>query len=723
MRRTVFRTCTLCEACCGLAFEVEGDRIVSVRPDEDDVLSHGYVCPKGIAIADVHDDPDRLRQPLCAHGRRRVRAGELGRGVRRSSAQRLDARSARAHGADAIAVYIGNPIVHNHGALHAARRLPASALGTRNCTSAGSQDTSPRFAASYYLYGSSLVDSGPGRRPHATTLLVRRRQPGGLATAASSRAPNMRGRLRAIRARGGKRRRRRSAAHRDGARGRRARRHPPRRRRGAAARDGAGAGRRAAASIARRSTASTRGWDGDRGGGSRRFTPERVAPHVGVAAADHRAPGARVRRRAVGGRVLARRRLQQRVRHARDLGDRSAEPRRRPARRRAAARCSRARRSTSSRCRAHDRRRRPRPLAQPRARPARDARRSARRRCSPRRSRRRAADRCARCVTFAGNPVLSTPNGRRLDAALGELDFMVVDRSLRERDDAPRRRDPAAGVEPRRGPRRPAVPELRRAQRRALVAAGRRARATASAPTGRSCSSSPSASAAAPTGTRWLDRASARRQALRLALDARTRMVDLLLRTGPLRRPLPAVVAAASTCKKLEAAPHGIDLGPLEPGVARRVFHRDRKSAPRRARRCSRALDALARDARAAAAPTDELLLIGRRELRTNNSWMHNVPRWSRAASAACCSSIPTTRGAPASPTATSRVLESRVHSGPAARARHRRDAARRRQPAARLGTRRERAVAARRRRAAPASRPTTGPTISWSSRSSASRS
>ena len=64
MATTVYRACTLCEACCGLRFEVEGDRILSVRPDHEDPISKGYVCPKGIAIAEVHDDPDRLRQPV-----------------------------------------------------------------------------------------------------------------------------------------------------------------------------------------------------------------------------------------------------------------------------------------------------------------------------------------------------------------------------------------------------------------------------------------------------------------------------------------------------------------------------------------------------------------------------------------------------------------------------------------------------------------------------------
>ncbi|HJQ82491.1 MAG TPA: hypothetical protein VKA21_00330, partial [Candidatus Binatia bacterium] len=64
MTRTVLRGCHLCEAGCGLRIEVEDDRIVSVRPDDDDPLSQGYVCPKGMAIAEVHDDPDRLRRPV-----------------------------------------------------------------------------------------------------------------------------------------------------------------------------------------------------------------------------------------------------------------------------------------------------------------------------------------------------------------------------------------------------------------------------------------------------------------------------------------------------------------------------------------------------------------------------------------------------------------------------------------------------------------------------------
>ena len=58
MLRTVFRTCTLCEAMCGLKLELDGDRIISVRGDEDDPFSRGYICPKGVAIGEVHHDPD-----------------------------------------------------------------------------------------------------------------------------------------------------------------------------------------------------------------------------------------------------------------------------------------------------------------------------------------------------------------------------------------------------------------------------------------------------------------------------------------------------------------------------------------------------------------------------------------------------------------------------------------------------------------------------------------
>lgn len=79
------RTCSLCEAMCGLEISVEDGRVAGIRPDRDDVWSRGYICPKGAALGDLHDDPDRLRTPLVRDGER-WREAELGGGVRRGRA-------------------------------------------------------------------------------------------------------------------------------------------------------------------------------------------------------------------------------------------------------------------------------------------------------------------------------------------------------------------------------------------------------------------------------------------------------------------------------------------------------------------------------------------------------------------------------------------------------------------------------------------------------------
>ena len=65
---THYRSCTLCEAGCGVAVTVEGDRVTGVRGDDDDPFSRGYICPKATALADLHDDPDRLRRPMIREG-------------------------------------------------------------------------------------------------------------------------------------------------------------------------------------------------------------------------------------------------------------------------------------------------------------------------------------------------------------------------------------------------------------------------------------------------------------------------------------------------------------------------------------------------------------------------------------------------------------------------------------------------------------------------------
>src|SRR4051794_30154985 len=59
-----YRTCPLCEANCGLELEIADGAVERVRGDADDVFSHGFLCPKGVSIKDLHEDPDRLRTPL-----------------------------------------------------------------------------------------------------------------------------------------------------------------------------------------------------------------------------------------------------------------------------------------------------------------------------------------------------------------------------------------------------------------------------------------------------------------------------------------------------------------------------------------------------------------------------------------------------------------------------------------------------------------------------------
>lgn len=131
--------CTLCEAMCGLRVTTSADRIVDIRGDEDDPLSAGHICPKALALADLRDDPDRLRSPV-----RRTKDGW--RDISWEEAFDLVAerfaRLRRRHGADSVAVYLGNPVTHSLGAMTHAPAF-ADLLGTRNRFSASSVDQLP----------------------------------------------------------------------------------------------------------------------------------------------------------------------------------------------------------------------------------------------------------------------------------------------------------------------------------------------------------------------------------------------------------------------------------------------------------------------------------------------------------------------------------------------------------------------------------------------------
>lgn len=198
MATTHYRTCTLCEATCGVAITVDGDRITEVRGDAADPFSKGYICPKATALADLHTDPDRLRKPL-------VREGTQWREASWNAALDLVAERLQAirdaHGKDAVAIYQGNPTAHNLGLLTYGQLLLRT-LGTRNAYSATSLDQLPHMLAALLMFGNQLLMAVPdidrselficmGANPLASN--------GSLMT-----APDVRSRLDAIRARGGR---------------------------------------------------------------------------------------------------------------------------------------------------------------------------------------------------------------------------------------------------------------------------------------------------------------------------------------------------------------------------------------------------------------------------------------------------------------------------------------------------------------------------------------
>jgi anaerobic selenocysteine-containing dehydrogenase len=198
--RTAFRTCPLCEATCGLAVTLRGDEVVEVRGDAQDVFSRGFLCPKGVGLKALHEDPDRVRTPL-----RRRADGSGFDPVSWEEAlafigERVQAISA-AHGRDAIAAYLGNPGAHSLGILLYGRVF-LKALGSRSIFSASTVDQRPKEISSGLLFGHSLSVPIPDvdRTQH---LLILGANPlasnGSLLT-----APDLRGRLRAIQQRGGK---------------------------------------------------------------------------------------------------------------------------------------------------------------------------------------------------------------------------------------------------------------------------------------------------------------------------------------------------------------------------------------------------------------------------------------------------------------------------------------------------------------------------------------
>jgi anaerobic selenocysteine-containing dehydrogenase len=155
--RTAYRTCPLCEASCGLEITLRpaeggGEEVVRIRGDREDAFSHGYICPKGSTLKQLHEDPDRLRRPLVKRDGAFVEVSweEAFAEVERRLLPVLEA-----HGRDACAVYVGNPNAHNlAGMLY--NRPVLRALGSTNVFSASTVDQRPKEISAALMFGGGL---------------------------------------------------------------------------------------------------------------------------------------------------------------------------------------------------------------------------------------------------------------------------------------------------------------------------------------------------------------------------------------------------------------------------------------------------------------------------------------------------------------------------------------------------------------------------------------
>jgi anaerobic selenocysteine-containing dehydrogenase len=603
MSGTVFRQCTLCEAHCGIAVEVEDGRVLRITGDPDDVMSRGYICPKAAALADIHADPDRLRRPVKRVGERFVE-------IDWDEAIALAADGLRAvqdrHGKDAVANYLGNPSAHSSSAL--AGLVLRALLGSANNYSATSADQLPQHRTSYEMFGHFALFpiADIDRTDH---MLILGANPA-VSNGSVMTAPGVRDRLKAIRSRGGKvvvidPRRTETAKH--------ASEHVQ-------VRPGGdpylllGMLHVVFAEGLDRVSAPCDGLPELRALASR-WSPEQAAPHAGVEA-DEIARLARefaAARRAVAyGRVGVCQQLTGTVTHwlinalnvvTGNFDTPGGAMFTKPA-------VDLVRLTQLVIRQQSDRRQRVSGLPGfigelPVAGLADEI-------LTPGEGQVRGM------LTYAGNPVLSTPGGKRLEEGLAQLEwFVAIDMYVTETT-----RHAHVILPP--------VSHLERDDVDVVLSAVsvrnhiRYNPAALPAPSDGRTDWQILMALAARIG-RGLPGA-ARNRALQLIerFTSADQVIDLGLRTGPY-----GLLRGGLTINKVKRAAHGIDLGPLEPqapGVLRTKDKRVRLAPPEFLAEAGE-LERLAAERDAALSNGYDLTLIGRRQLRSNNSWMHNSAR------------------------------------------------------------------------------------------------
>jgi anaerobic selenocysteine-containing dehydrogenase len=198
-RRIVNRVCPFCEATCGLAIEVEHDSIVAVRGDKQDPFSQGYICPKAHGLKELHNDRDRLKQPM-----RRTRDGWQPITWEAAYAE-IGARLNAIHqqyGRNAVGMYSGNPIVHDLGFMY--MPVLARALGSRSIFNAGAIDTLPKEVQTGLMFGGPFPATIPVPDIDRTSYLLIVGANPAISHGSLMTMPDAPGRLKGVIARGGK---------------------------------------------------------------------------------------------------------------------------------------------------------------------------------------------------------------------------------------------------------------------------------------------------------------------------------------------------------------------------------------------------------------------------------------------------------------------------------------------------------------------------------------
>jgi anaerobic selenocysteine-containing dehydrogenase len=198
-----YRACHLCEAICGLVIETEGEQVISIKGDKHDPLSRGHICPKAVALQDIHEDPDRLRRPLkkVTNGDGETTWEEISWEEALDTTARRLVEICQRDGVHAIGIYLGNPTVHNYGMLTHQGNLFRH-LRTNNRFSATSVDQLPHHLASLWLFGHKSLFPIPDIDRSDYFLML------GANPIASNGSiwtvPDVKNRIKALQARGGK---------------------------------------------------------------------------------------------------------------------------------------------------------------------------------------------------------------------------------------------------------------------------------------------------------------------------------------------------------------------------------------------------------------------------------------------------------------------------------------------------------------------------------------